>query len=86
MRACRRSIVAGGTAEIAAELLAYGPRNLYCSGMSSALSTRFCAAPKPADLPIERPSKFDFVVNLRPRPLGITIPPTLSLLVDQVLE
>ena len=75
--------------ETAAEggLLSYGPRVLLVYRHVVTLVDKILRGAKPADLPIEQPTKFELAVNLKTAiAIGITIPPTLLLRADEVIE
>jgi putative tryptophan/tyrosine transport system substrate-binding protein len=68
-------------------LIAYGPRNLLCYRHVVSLVDKVLHGAKPADLPIEQPSKYELAVNLKAASaIGLTISPTLLLRADEVIE
>jgi ABC-type uncharacterized transport system substrate-binding protein len=70
-----------------AGLMAYGPDSSDIFRRSAEYVDRILKGESPADLPVQAPTKFNFIINLRTaKSLGLTPPPTLLALADEVIE
>jgi putative ABC transport system substrate-binding protein len=80
VRSLREETVAGG-------LLSYGPSFPDLFRRAAELVDKILRGTKPADIPVEQPTKFDLVINLKTaNALGLTIPHNLLVLADEVIE
>ena len=68
-------------------LLSYGASPIALCQRSAVFVDKILQGAKPADLPVERPRKFELVLNLKTaKALGMTMPPSLLLLADEVIQ
>ena len=85
----RLPAIYGGTPEYAEAggLMVYGPNELDLNRRAAIYVDKLLKGAKPADLPVEQPTKFELVINLRTaKAIGLTIPPSLLQRADQIID
>jgi putative ABC transport system substrate-binding protein len=68
-------------------LMSYGPNNAELAHQVAVYVDKILKGAKPGDLPVQQPTKFELVINLKPaKTLGLTLPPTLLFQADEMIR
>jgi putative tryptophan/tyrosine transport system substrate-binding protein len=87
-RAARLPLISGAREDVeAGDLMSYGPSYPDLFRRAAEFVDKILRGTKPADIPIEQPTKFELVINLKTaKELGVTIPTTLLATANSVIE